>query len=111
MRRYPRWQSGSDSVRLHNHRNGIAAAETQSGETAAKTAGTESVDQRHQDTGARRPDRMAQGDRAAVDVDAFFVDLEVLVAAKHLRRECLVHLKQIDVADLEIGLLQHGPHG
>ena len=57
------------------------------------------VEERRGDARAGRSDRMAERDRAAVDVDAREVDREVARARDHLRREGLVQLDQVDVRE------------
>src|ERR1700754_3533277 len=42
---------------------------------------------------------MADGDRAAIDVQLFRIDAELVAAVDHLHRECLVQFPQIDVVD------------
>src|SRR5207237_4323718 len=45
--------------------------------------------------------RMADRDRAAIDVELVVRDAEPVAAVKHLHREGLVQLPEIDVVDLE----------
>ena len=56
------------------------------------------------------PNGWPDGDRAAVDVEPVEVDAEVLVRRHDLRRERLVDLDQVDVADGHAGVGQ-GPRG
>ena len=65
-----------------------------------------SIQQRGQHARAGRADRMADRDRAAVDVDLAGVPAEVLVDRAGLRGERLVGLDQIEVLGLPAGLLQ-----
>ena len=60
---------------------------------------------------AGRADRMADRDRAAVDVDLAGIPAEVLVDRAGLRGERLVRLDQVEVADVPAGLLQRGARG
>ena len=64
------------------------------------------VDQRAEDHAAGRAERVAHGDRAAVDVDLLHVEAHVLDEAQHDRRERLVDLDQVEVVDREPGLGQ-----
>ena len=57
------------------------------------------VEHRVLEPGAGHAERVADRDRAAVDVEPVEVDAEVLVRRHHLRRERLVDLDQVDVAD------------
>src|SRR6266704_823400 len=54
---------------------------------------------------------MADRDRAAVDVELFRVDAELVAAMDDLHRECLVQLPQVDVIDLEPVSLEQPGHG
>src|SRR5262249_48355478 len=91
---------------LHAHCNAHAAADAQRGEAFFCMPFLHLVEQRHQHAGARRPDRMAQRNRAAVDVDLVGVPAEVLVDRAGLGRERLVRLDQIEVLDLPARLLE-----
>ena len=57
------------------------------------------VEQRAEDARAARADRVAERDRAAVDVDARGVELEPADARERLRGERLVQLDEIEVVD------------
>src|SRR5687767_606916 len=54
--------------------------------------------------------RMADGDRAAVDVELVHRDAELVGAIQHLHRERFIELPQIDVAHLQPQALQHLGH-
>src|SRR4051812_8190215 len=54
---------------------------------------------------------MADRDRAAVDVELFRVDPELVAAMDDLHRKCLVQLPQVDVVDLESVSLEQSGHG
>jgi len=53
------------------------------------------------------PERMADGNRAAVDVELGFVDAELARAGHHLGAERLVDLEAIDVGKFMAGALEH----
>ena len=55
------------------------------------------VNQRRGDPRTAGPERMADGDRAAADVDLLFVEPSIRMHAKRLRRERFVQLDQVDV--------------
>src|ERR1700726_1602938 len=78
------------------HRDAHAAADAQRGEALLGVALLHLVKQRHQHAGARRADRMADGNGAAVDVDLAGVPAEVLVDGASLRGERLVGFDQIE---------------
>src|SRR6476659_1678947 len=73
-----------------------AAAERGGAETTAAPAELEGQVQR--DPGAGGADRVAHGDRAAVDVDVARVDPQVLHRLQRHRGERLVDLVKVDVA-------------
>src|SRR6185295_1269195 len=59
---------------------------------------------------AGHPVRMADGNRAAVDVEPIVGDAEPIAAVDHLHREGLVQLPEIDVLDLRAGALEQLRH-
>ena len=61
-----------------------------------------SCSERHENPRAGRADRVAEGDRAAVDVEAIAIDRHVAQHGEHLRRERLVQLDEIEVVDREL---------
>jgi hypothetical protein len=62
-----------------------------------------------EDAAAAGSYRVPEGDRAAVRVDSFGLDVQE--HGKRLRRECLVELEQIDVNKLEPGSRQRFAYG
>jgi hypothetical protein len=50
---------------------------------------------------------MAQGDRAAVDVDLCIIEIECLQITQHHRGERLIDLDEIDVVETHAGFFQH----
>jgi len=96
---------------FHAHRHAHTAADAQRGEALLRAAALHLVDQRVEDAGARSTDRVANGDRPAVDVDDVGVPAHVLVDRAGLRREGLVGLDEIEVADRPAGLLQRPARG
>src|SRR5262249_13286611 len=64
---------------------------------------------------AGHPERMADGDRAAVRIELVHGDAELVAAVDHLRGEGLVQLPHADVLELDAGPLEqlrnrvHGP--
>ena len=63
------------------------------------------------DAGAGRAERMAERDRAAVEVDACGVDAERIDDGERLAREGLVELHQIDVLDRQPSPREHLARG
>src|SRR5262245_33067226 len=90
---------------LEDHRDALAAADA--GRRAAEllAAHLEFADQRQQQARAGGAERMAERDRAAVDVALVAVELELLLATEVLRRERLVDLDTIRDGVLEDGEL------
>ena len=84
---------------LHRQRHGVAAAQAERGEAGLLAALLQRVEQRDQHARARGADRVPERDRAAVDVDAVPVPAERVAVGQRLRRERLVGLDQVEVAD------------
>ena len=59
--------------------------------------------QRQQQARARHAERMAERDRAAVDVDLLAIQAELLLDGEVLRRERFVDFDQVDVGEREAG--------
>src|SRR5262245_26708135 len=96
---------------LDAHCNAHATTDAERGETLLRIALLHLVQECDEDTGARRTDRMADGDRAAVDVDLGGIPAEVLVDRAGLGRECLVGLDQVEVSGIPAGLLERLARG
>src|ERR1700751_3970601 len=79
------------------HRDAHAATDAQRGEAFLGVALLHLVEERHQHPPARRPDRVPERDRAAVDVNLLGVPAEVLVDGAGLRRKGFVGLDEIEV--------------
>src|ERR1700722_19794754 len=75
---------------LHAERDAHAAADAERGETLLGVALLHLVQQRHQDAGAGSADRMAERNRAAIDVDLAGVPAEIFVDRAGLGGERLV---------------------
>src|ERR1700688_795883 len=96
---------------FHAHGDAHAAADAQRGETLLGVALLHFVKQRHQDAGAGRADRMADGDGAAIDIDLAGIPAEILVHRASLRREGLVGFDKIEIAGVPARLLERGARG
>src|SRR6267154_486133 len=88
---------------LHAHRDAHAAADAERGEALLGIAPLHLVQQRHQHARTGSADRMAERDRAAVDVDLGGIPAEVLVDGASLCGKGLVGLDEIEVLDLPAG--------
>ncbi len=72
------------------------------GGPATAAAGLQRVDQRREDPRPARADRMAQRDRAAVDVDLRGIELQLPRHRQRLRRERLVQFEEIELAERQV---------
>src|SRR3954471_15040360 len=93
------------SIACEAHRDAHAAADAQRGEALLGIALLHLMQQRHQHARAGSADRVADRDSAAIDIDLSRVPTEVLVDRAGLRRERLVGLDQVEIADAPPGLL------
>jgi hypothetical protein len=69
------------------------------------------VKQRDDEPRAAHPERVADRDRTAVDVDALLVDPELAHDRERLRGEGLVELDEVDVVDGHAGPVEQLAHG
>src|ERR1700761_1779687 len=98
-------------VACNAHSDAHAAADAQRGEALLRIALLHFVQQRHQYARTGGADRMADRDRAAIDVDLGRIPAEVLVDRAGLRREGFVGLDQVEIADAPAGFFQRGARG
>src|SRR5215212_10146908 len=84
-----------------------AAADAQRDQRATGVAALELVDHGAGDHGAGGTQRVAHGDRAAVDVELLVGNVQVLLELQHHRRERLIQLEQVDVVDRQPGAVEH----
>ncbi|KGC57475.1 acetyl-CoA acetyltransferase domain protein [Burkholderia mallei] len=97
------------SDQLDAHRGRFAAADAQARHAALGPARAQRADQRDEDAGARRADRMAERARAAVHVD-LLVRQAVLLHRRHRDdRERFVDLVQVDLGRAPAVLLEQAP--
>ncbi len=85
-------------VPLDDHRDGFAAPEAERREPVARAPLVERREQRRQDARPARADRVAERDRAAVDVDRRGIEVERANGGDRDDRERLVDLEEVDVA-------------
>ena len=84
---------------LDRHRHSHAAADAQRREPRRRPAALHFVQQRDDDARAGAADRMAERDRAAVDVQLLRGDRHVLQHREHLRGERFVELDEIEIVE------------
>src|SRR5450755_2291847 len=89
-----------------NQRVALPAARADRRAAEATAAAAQLVDERAEDARAGGADRVAEGDRAAVDVHAVLVDPQHADRVQGDRGEGLVDLPNVDVLRLQAGLLQ-----
>src|ERR1700730_5119251 len=84
----------------------LAAPAAKRGRAGAQPSAFELERNTEHKTCAACPDGVAQGDCAAIDVDAFFVHFQHSSCVERYCRKCLVELDEVEVADFEAGLFQ-----
>src|SRR6202158_725586 len=84
-------------VALHPEGYGVAAAEAEGGDAALEVAALQFVQQSHQDARAAGADGMAEGDRAAVHVYLFGIELELARDRDGRYGERFVELDQVHI--------------
>src|SRR5437867_2071431 len=91
---------------LEHRRNALPAADAERREPVALLALAQLVHEREREARARRAERMAKRDRAAVHVRLLAVEAEIFLHGEVLRGEGLVDLDEIHVGDLEASALE-----
>src|SRR5262249_44253814 len=91
---------------LDDGRDALTAADAHRDERRRFVAALEFVERRAEQHRARRAERMAESDRAAVDVHAFGIDVERADRLQNHGGERFVDLPEIDVARLHAGHLE-----
>src|SRR5438874_7082193 len=89
---------------IDQQRIALTAAGADRCETETASISPQLVDHRAEDAGARGPDRMAECDGAAVDVDLLGIGVEQLRAVEDDRGKRLVQLHAFDILDRLAGL-------
>src|SRR5690606_24826857 len=85
------------ALALNAHRDAHAATDTQRCEPLLGIAALHLVQERDENTGARRTDRMPDRDRAAVDVHDIRIPTHVLVDGTGLGGEGLIGFHEVEV--------------
>src|SRR5882672_7706658 len=91
------------SVARNAHGDAHAAADAQRGEALLGVALLHLVEQGRQHARARGADRMAERDRAAIDVELRWIEAEFLADGQRLRGEGFVGLDEVEVLDRPAG--------
>src|SRR5439155_15879349 len=86
--------------RLDDDRDALPAADARRPDGELLTTTAQLVHEVCGDAGARGAERVAERDGATVDVGALAVETQLLLDGEILRRERLVDLDQVEVADL-----------
>src|SRR3954451_1544991 len=84
----------------------LADPDAEGGDAELAAAALQLADQGAGEAGAGAAEWVAEGDRAAVDVEPLFVDPELPGAGEDLGGEGLVQLDQVDLVDRQAGVLQ-----
>src|SRR5579871_5174820 len=111
----PLREGGAPSHPLDDGRGAHAAADTQRHQRGLLVGALELVEHGAQNHRAGSAERMAERDRAAIDIDLGIVDVECLNVAQHHRGKGFVEFEQIDVGFLHARSLEqlfgnvHGP--
>src|SRR5579871_6474835 len=94
------------TINLYRQGDSAAAAQTERCQPAPTTAPTQFIEQRRQHTRAAGANGMTECHRAAVDVDAVPVPIQLFTVCQHLRGKGFVDLDQIEIADREARAVQ-----
>src|SRR5258706_2258558 len=100
--------------RFQQDRDPLAATDAGAGDAVAPPAPAELEEERQDQARPRGAERVAEGDRPAVHVDPLAIEPQLLLDRQVLRRERLVDLEQVDLAQGQTGALQDeadGRHG
>src|SRR6185295_10155712 len=101
---------------LDDRRDALPDSHAQRCDPVAAPPASQLPDQRRQDPGSGAAERVAEGDRAAVDVQPLLVDPELADAGEDLGGERLVDLDQVDLVEAQAGGVErpsnrgHRPH-
>ncbi len=104
-----RHRTALPSESLDDRDVGLAAALAHGLQPVAATGALQFAEERRHQARPGGADRMAQGDRAAVDVDPLVGGPGLLHPGQHHGREGLVALEQVDVLDRQAAALQRVP--
>ena len=92
--------------RFDDHRDALTAADAGGRHAVLLAAPPQLEQQRQQQARAAGAERMAERDRAAVDVDLVAIEAQLLLAREILRRERLVDLDQVEIGERQPGALE-----
>src|ERR671915_1011386 len=97
---------GSAAIDLNDHRVALATAGADRRHPEPAASAPQLVRERHQNARAARANRVAERDRAAVDVHLRLVHAEHPHRVERNRREGLVDLEQVDLVHGQAGLVE-----
>src|SRR5262245_42139917 len=83
------------SLHFYCERHSVSASEAERRNTSPRSSSLHGVEQGRQDARAAGADRMAERDRASVDVDASGIERQLPDNRHHLRGEGFVDLKKV----------------
>src|ERR1700719_2959590 len=95
---------------LENRRRTLPTADAHGDHAVSRPAPAHLAEELHGQLRAGSAERMSEGDRAAVDVDALLIHPELAHHRERLRAEGLVQLDEIDLVEREAGELQSFRH-
>ena len=90
---------GAEGLAFESQGYGVAAAKAEGGDAFVGVAALHLVEQGDEDAGATGSDGMADGDGAAVDIDAVEGEAELFGDAEGLDGEGFVEFEEVDVVD------------
>src|SRR5260221_10095361 len=93
-------------ISLTNNRDALAAADACRRQSVPAAATRQFVEQSQDQTRPGRAQRMAQRDRAAVDIRSFTIKSQFLFNCEVLCREGFIHFDQIDVGKFQPCLVE-----
>src|SRR6185369_9193700 len=91
------------SDRFPGGRQTLADADAKRRDSSLRLPAAHLMQHRHHDAAPRRPERMSQRDRSAVDVELGVVEPKLALTGERLRGERLVDLDEIEIGDLPAG--------
>ena len=91
---------------LDRDRRGLAATDAEGRDAAGQAPLLERVQERDDEAGTGRPDRVAERAGAPIDVQPVARDAEIALCRHGNRREGLVDLEEVDVADAPRDLVE-----
>src|SRR5690348_13539783 len=91
---------------FHNHRDALSAADASGRKAVTGIAAPQFEKQRQNQPRSRRAKRMAEGNRAAIDVDLVAIEAQRLLDGEILRRKRFIHFDQIELLKFQASKLK-----